>query len=152
MVNRMIFEDWVAAVAFLFHSTRDCHYRAWCTALPSRKPRNDIFSLTVPLTYPSIGRARFRKALKSCFLFLNFHFFPAAKEFPFPTASHNKFRAANRTNVSFANLICHVVDCLPFKLIFGTKVFRIFLSVPFLKPCPYGCVAKHRQRISIEGA
>jgi hypothetical protein len=140
----MIFADWAAAVAFLFRNTRDCHHRAWCTTFPSRKPRNDIFSLAVPLTYSSVGRVRFGKALKSRFLFLNFHFFPAAKEFPFPSASHNKFRAANRANVSFANLICHVLDCLPFKLIFEIKAFRIFLSVPFLEPCPYGCAAKHR--------
>jgi hypothetical protein len=54
-------------------------------------------------------------------LFLNFHFFPAAKEFPFPTASHNKFRTTNRANISFANLIRHFIKYLPLKSNTTTK-------------------------------
>jgi hypothetical protein len=46
-------------------------------------------------------------------LFLNFHFFPAAMQFPFATTGHNKFCPAYRANVSFTNLICHVFKYLP---------------------------------------
>jgi hypothetical protein len=102
-----------AAIPFLFRNTPDRRQPAWCKVSPYRRPHNDIVYQAVPLPFTSILRVL--KGVNDSsepvtgYLFLDFHLFPAAMQFSVTATGHDKFRTAHRANISFSNLICHIL-------------------------------------------